>query len=155
MRNHFLHPVHLEKRLGQSRGRHVTSRQIALRTDKLVSESFKMRFWWCRWRDVSWCLNAIRTHFLNCGHSKKLFVRSHESDFEKDEWPYEHVTCLLNVLKKTLLKSLKRWFKVSKGHTITFSASWASKKATWTNSQRWSFKYEVGPENSLSAFWKS
>jgi hypothetical protein len=46
----------------------------------MPSEPFKIRLWWCRWNNDSWCRKAIRTHFLKFGDWKKRFGRIRGSD---------------------------------------------------------------------------
>jgi hypothetical protein len=59
-----------KKRLWWNRLCDVKSSLMTMVTLKLPSERLKIRLWWCRWSDVSWCRKAIRTHFLLSGDSK-------------------------------------------------------------------------------------
>jgi hypothetical protein len=99
----------------------------ALKTHNLPSERLKMQPCWCWWSDVSWCRKTIRSHFLYSGNSEKRFEWSHGSVLSSRMALITNIL-LLDVLKTTLLNSTERCFKVSKGHTNSFCASWHRKK---------------------------
>jgi hypothetical protein len=54
--------------------------RMVLRTHNLHSERLKMRLWWFRWSNVSWCRKAIWTHLQYSWHSIKQFGRNSGSD---------------------------------------------------------------------------
>jgi hypothetical protein len=54
--------------------------RMVLRTHNLLSESLKMRLWWFRWSNVSWCRKAIWTHLQYSWHSINQFGRNCGSD---------------------------------------------------------------------------
>jgi hypothetical protein len=116
-----------KNRLLRSRLCDVLIRRMALRTHNLISEHLKIRLWWCRWSDVSWCRIAMRNHYPFHVNRKKFL------DEIVGHWTWEIIICLLDFSKK-------RCFKVAKGHKNIFSASWASKKATWMKKLKWCVK---------------
>jgi hypothetical protein len=128
--------VGIKNRLRWNRLSNVLSRRMILRTHNLPSQRLKMRLWWCQWSDVSWCRKAIRTHFLITWHSKMRFGRIRGSDVLCRRVALRTHNVPSGHLKNDLENSMKRCFKVSKG---SFSASWSSKKATWTKSLKWCF----------------
>jgi hypothetical protein len=70
IRIYFLHLKHLKK----------TTCRMALGSHNPLTEHLKIRLWWCRLSDVSWCGKGIPTHFQHCWHSKKRFGLSRGSD---------------------------------------------------------------------------
>jgi hypothetical protein len=109
-------------------------RRMILSTLILYSGRLKKRLLWSRWNDVSRCRKAIRTQFLHPCYRIWRLGRSCLND----------VLCRWMALRTHNLPSgrLKkrlwwiRWsvFKESKCHAISFSATWAWKKETWTKS---------------------
>jgi hypothetical protein len=71
---------------------------MALRNN-LPSGRLKKRLWGSRWSNFSRCRNAMRIHFLYLGHRKKRFSQRRLSDVLRNEWPWELIICLLDVLK--------------------------------------------------------
>jgi hypothetical protein len=75
--------------------------------------------------------------------------------FHIGEWTWELITCISGVLKNDFGEVDKRCFKVFQGHTNSFSAFWASKKATCLKSLKCCFNYPNGPEKSKYSSWTS
>jgi hypothetical protein len=138
MRTYFQDPGHRKMRLGRNRLRDVLCRRIALRTRNFRSGRLKKRLWWIRWSNVSRYRKTMRTHFCNLGIEKKRFGQIYLSvDLSR------RITLITHNLpswRLNLLKSMKGWFKLSIGHTNTFSPCWAPKKATLMNSLEWCIK---------------
>jgi hypothetical protein len=116
------------------------SRRMALRNNNLPLGRLKKRLWWSRWNGVSRCRKDMRTHFLHPEHPIKRLWWSCLSDVVSRRMALKLIMCLLVVLKTTLVKLMKRCFKVSKGQKTTSSASWSSNQATHLNSLKWCFK---------------
>jgi hypothetical protein len=127
IQNHFLHSGHLKKRLVRSSWSHILDRQMALRTHNLSSRRRKERHWLSRWTQESRRRKAMRTNFVDPGHWKKQLGRCRLSDV-LSRWMAQRTFILPPIcLKRRLVKSMKRCFKVTKCHAKSFSASWASK----------------------------
>jgi hypothetical protein len=133
-------PEDRKNRLRWNRLRDVLIRRMALKTHNLPSERLKMWLWWWRWSDVSWCRKAIQTHFSHFGHSKKQFVRSHRDDVLSRRMDVRTHNQPTARLKKRMLKSMKRYIKVSKGHRNSFSAFCESRKSSWMKTLKWCLK---------------
>jgi hypothetical protein len=137
----FLHPGLRKKRPGRSRLSDVLSSQMILATHNLPSGLLIERLWWTRWSYDSWCRKSTQNHFLHTGHCKKRLGRCCLSDVLSMRMALRTYKLHSGRFKKTtLVKLMKRCFKVSICHANSFSASWASKTATWTRSLIWSFK---------------
>jgi hypothetical protein len=137
MRTHFWHPEHWKKRLGRSCLSDVLSRRLALRTHNLSSRRLKKRLCWRRRSDDSRCRKAMRIHFLHPEHRKKRLGRSRLSDDLSGRMALRTHNLPFESLRKWPVQSMKRYFKVSKDHANSFSASCPSKKATCTKSLKW------------------
>jgi hypothetical protein len=134
MWTNFLHPVHRKKRLGWSRLSDALSRRMAPRINNLSSRSFIKRLWWSRWNDFSRCRKVVQINFLHPGNRKNRFGRSRLSDVLSRRMTLRPHNLPFEVLKNDFVAFDEVTFKGVKGHANTFSASWASKKATWTKS---------------------
>jgi hypothetical protein len=99
IRKHFLHTGHRKKRRGRCPLSDVLSRRMVLGTHNLPSKRFKKRHWWSEWSDVFTCRIAMRIHFQYIGYRNKRFGRRRLSDVLRNEWPWEIIICLLDVLK--------------------------------------------------------
>jgi hypothetical protein len=127
MRTQFVLPG-IEMRLVRSRLSDVLSRRVALRTSNLPHDVLKTTL---GVDDVvSRCGKAMGTHFLQPAHRTSDGRICDVLNRPKDK---KHNPSSRR-LKKRQVKSMKRCFKVSKGHANSFSASRSSKKETWTNS---------------------
>jgi hypothetical protein len=127
IRTHFLHPGHRKKRFRRSPLSDYVGMRMALRTQNLPCGSLNKQISWSR-SNVSKFQKAMRTHFLHLEHRKIDF----------DELAYDILSRRMTVrthsfwssCKTTLVKSMKRWFKVSKENGNSFSESCASKNVS-------------------------
>jgi hypothetical protein len=93
------------------------------------------------------CFKVSKCHaksFSASQASKKAIWRSHLTDVLSRRMALRIHNLSSGRLQKRLMKSMKRCFKVPKGHSNSFSVFWESNKATWTNSIKWCFKYADG-----------
>jgi hypothetical protein len=114
-------------------------RRMALRTHILPSGRLKKQLCWSRWSDVSRCRNTRRNHFLHPGHRKKRLGWSRLSDVLIRRRALRTHKMPSGRLKNDFGEVDKAIFQVSKSHANSFSASWASKKATLTKLLKWCF----------------
>jgi hypothetical protein len=68
IRTNFLHSGFLEN--GRRSSSYVSSRQMAMRTNNLLSVRLNMRLWWSRWSIVWKWRMTMKSHFLHPGHPK-------------------------------------------------------------------------------------
>jgi hypothetical protein len=66
--------------------------------------------------------------FYKFGHSKSIWTKSRKWWIKKVNGPENSLSAFWTSEKTTLMKSMKRYFKVSKGHANKFCSSRASKK---------------------------
>jgi hypothetical protein len=125
----------------------VLSRRMAQRTQICPPNVLKFDFVG-RWSDVWRYRRVFRIYFLRIGHRINRLGRICLSDVICRRIALRNRSVRTARLKKRLVKSMKRCFRVSKGHTMSFTASWASKNSTWMKSLKWWFKWANGPENS-------
>jgi hypothetical protein len=71
-----------KNRLGWSRLSDVLYRRMTMKPDIVPSERLKIWLMWCRWSDVSWCRNDIRTNFQHSGLRKTICTKSRKLCFK-------------------------------------------------------------------------